>query len=248
MPLVTHSITSGGGRRVNEDALDEVSGPGFSLLALADGLGGHGGGELAARACVSAVSRAFAAAPGLSDATLQALVTEADDAVASLRLQRRKSPSDMRTTLAMLAICENDARWAHVGDSRVYWFRDRVLMRRTRDHSVAELVTGLADVSLAAPPDETDRHRLLRAVGAGEGCRAELGREAVELQPGDAFLLCSDGVWSILSDTEITACLSEAPTPIDWCARLKQRLKENLGGSMPRGQDNYSMICAMVVQ
>ena len=51
MRLETHALTSRGGRRINEDALKEVTGPGFTVLALADGLGGHGGGELAARGC-----------------------------------------------------------------------------------------------------------------------------------------------------------------------------------------------------
>lgn len=247
MRIITHHLTSSGGRRVNEDALKEVTGPKFTLLALADGLGGHGGGGLAARQCVETIVTAFSRAPGLSDATLQALVDDADRAVATLRLERRQPASSMRTTLALLAVCENDARWVHVGDSRVYWFRHNVLMHRTRDHSVAELVMGLPDSSSAAPPDKADRNRLLRAVGAGTGCRAELGSPVVTLQAGDAFLLCSDGVWSLVPDLEITACLSKAATSLDWCIALEQRLKEGLRCNLLEGQDNYSMISGMVV-
>jgi serine/threonine protein phosphatase PrpC len=152
----------------------------------------------------------------------------------------------MRTTLALLAVCDSEARWAHVGDSRVYWFRDGVLMQRTRDHSVAELVTGLRGSSLAAPSDDADRHRLVRVVGAGEGCRAEFGSQVVALRPGDAFLLCTDGVWSIVPDVEIATCLSSARSPRDWAGAVERRLRERLGFKMPRGQDNYSMICGMV--
>lgn len=246
MRLSTHHLSVRGSRPDNQDALKEVTGEDFTLLALADGLSGQGDGALAARRCVDAVADAFARAPGLADADLQAVVEEADRSVAALRLERQKPASSMRTTLALLAVCRDAARWAHVGDSRVYWFRDKVLMSRTRDHSVSELVAGLEDSSLAAPPDDADRHRLLRAVGGGEGCRPDLGETPVRLQQGDAFLLCSDGVWSLVPDSEITVCLSETRTPLDWCAALEQRLKQRLGCQPPGKVDDYSMILAMV--
>jgi PPM family protein phosphatase len=247
MRLITHHLTSCGGRHANEDALKAVIGQEFALLALADGLGGHGGGAYAACQCVETIATGFARAPGLSDATLQALVDDADRAVAARRRERRQPASSMRTTLALLGVCRHEARWAHVGDSRVYWFRQNVLMQRTRDHSVAELVTGLSDSSSFAPPDKADRNRLLRAIGTGEGCRAELGDTIVTLQAGDAFLLCSDGVWSLVSDLEIAACLAAAATPLDWCAALEQRLREHRRCNMPEEHDDYSMIAGMVM-
>ena len=246
MQLVTHHLTSSGGRRSNEDALKETIGNEFALFAVADGLGGHSGGALAAHQCVETVATAFTRAPGLSDAILQGLIEQADRAIAALRLERAKPPSSMRTTLALLAIYQNSARWAHVGDSRVYWFRENVLMQRTRDHSVSELVMGLPGVSAVAAPDPADRHRLLRALGAGEGSRAELGSKVVRLQAGDAFLLCSDGVWSLVSDPEITACRSAAATPLEWCMALEQRLCEHTRSNAPDERDNYSMIAGMV--
>jgi PPM family protein phosphatase len=248
MRLVTHHLTSRGGRPENQDAVRQVVNKDFALLALADGLGGQGGGALAARCCVETVAEAFARSPSLSDAHLQALVDEADQTVASLRLEqwRGASSGGMRTTLALLAVCNDIARWAHVGDSRVYWFRNNVLMHRTRDHSVSELVAGLEDDSLTAPPDETDRHRLLRVVGGGEGCRAELGETAIQLRPGDAFMLCSDGVWSLIPDAEITTALSKVATPADWCAALEGLLKQQFGDKIPGKIDDYSMILGMV--
>jgi serine/threonine protein phosphatase PrpC len=246
MHLRTHHVTCRGGLPVNEDALKEIIDQEFALLVLADGLGGHGGGALAAHRCVETVASAFCRAPELSDAALQALVEEADRAIAALRGERRQPKHSMRTTLAVLAVCGNEARWAHIGDSRVYWFRENALMQRTRDHSVAEFVKGLPDRTSIAPPDKADRHRLLRALGAGNGCRAELGNTVVPLQVGDAFLLCSDGLWSLVSDAEITACLSKAATPLDWCVALEQRLKECQTCDVHEEQDNYSMIAGMV--
>jgi PPM family protein phosphatase len=247
MQLVTHHVTSRGGRRANEDALKVVTGQELALLALADGVGGHAGGGLAAHRCVETIAAGFTRSPGLSDDALQSVVQEADRAVAAVRLENRKPANSMRTTLAFLAICGNSARWAHVGDSRVYWYRDRILMQRTSDHSVAEFVRRLPEGSPVAPPDEGDRHRLLRALGAGEGCNAELGGTVVTLQAGDAFLLCSDGFWSLVPDADITACLSEAATSADWCVALEQRLKEHVICDRPKEQDNYSMIAGMVM-
>ena len=247
MQLRTHHVTCRGGRLENEDALKEIIDQKFALLVLADGLGGHGGGALAARPCGETVASAFCRAPELSDVALQALVEEADRAIATLRRERRQPANSMRTTLAILAICGNDARWAHVGDSRVYWFRNNALMQRTRDHSVSELVMGLSDRASVAPPDKADRHRLLRALGAEKGCRAELSNAVVSLRVGDAFLLCSDGLWSLVSDSEITACLSKAATPLDWCVALEHRLRERSTFDVFEEQDNYSMIVGMVM-
>ena len=213
---------------------------------LADGLGGHGDGGLAARCCVETIARIFGSKPSVSNADLRVLVNEADRAVAHLRLVERKPAGSMRTTLALLALCSDTARWVHVGDTRVYWFRDMVLQRRTRDHSVSELVAGLEDKSLAAPPDDTDRNRLLRVVGTGAGAQADIDEGVVALQTGDAFLLCSDGVWSLLPDADITAALSEAATPLEWCAGIEQRLKQRLEHCREEKADDYSMILGMV--
>jgi serine/threonine protein phosphatase PrpC len=247
MRLSTYKLTRRGGRRTNEDALKELIRPEYSLLAVADGLGGHGGGALAASLCVETVVSVFSRRPDLSDDALQALVDEADRAIAMLRVERRLPAGSMRTTLALLVACDDKARWAHVGDSRIYWFRERVLMQRTRDHSVFEFMVGRQAGLPLAPPDQADRHRLLRAVGSGQGCRADLGGTDVTLQVGDAFLLCTDGVWGLVSDQEITDCLSNASTPLDWCVALEQRLNRHSKGEMDQEQDNYSIITANVV-
>jgi PPM family protein phosphatase len=247
MHIATHHLTSKGGRSENQDRIKEIAGDGFTLLVLADGLGGQGDGALAARQCVEAAAEVFARAPGLSDDELQAVVAAADQAVAALRVAQDKPATSMRTTLALLAICEDSARWAHVGDSRIYWFRDKALMQRTRDHSVAELVAGLEDSSLAAAPDDTDRNRLLRVIGNGTGCRADLGETTIALRPGDAFLLCSDGVWSVVPDAEIEASLAGAATPLDWCAVLEGRLRQQIVRCLHGKFDDYSMILGMVM-
>ena len=88
------------------------------------------------------------------------------------------------------------------------------------------------------------------ARGIGDAIATRLaarGARVVSLDVGDAFLLCSDGVWSLMSDPEITACLSKATTPLDWCVALEHQLRERSTADMLEEQDNYSMITAMVM-
>jgi serine/threonine protein phosphatase PrpC len=247
MHIATHHVSCQGGGPESQDRIKEVVGDRFMLLLLADGLGGQGDGALAARQCVESAAEAFVRAPGLSDDELQVVVAAADQAVAALRMAQCKPAASMRTTLALLAIYNNAARWAHVGDSRVYWFRDSALMQRTRDHSVAALVATLDDSSLAAPPDDTDRNRLLRVIGSGTGCRADLCETTVALRPGDAFLLCSDGFWSLVPDAEIVADLAGAAAPLDWCSALERRLRQQLASCVSEKIDDFSMILGMVM-
>jgi serine/threonine protein phosphatase PrpC len=250
MRLETYHVSRAGGRAVNEDAVACHDAGACSILALADGLGGHGDGQMAARRCVDVVVETFCEAPGLSDETLQSVVRAADEAVRQLRRQQHKPSGSMRTTVAFLAAHAGDARWVHVGDSRIYWFRDGALMQRTRDHSVRELVMSLADKTIAAPPDPADRNTLLRVIGGGRTCLAALSDVTVLLRDGDAFLLCSDGAWEIISDTDIERCLIDAGSPREWCDALEQHLVMSLQSKAPPGpalarHDNFSMICAM---
>jgi PPM family protein phosphatase len=247
MILATSHMTSAGGRARNEDAVAVVHGDGFSLLALADGFGGHRGGGPAARCCVEAVTAAFARAPDLSKSGLQAIVDEATRAIEALRREMQASASSMRTTLAMLAVIGDQARWVHVGDSRVYWYRDGHIMDRTRDHSVAALIAGLPDEFLAAATDASDRHRLFRAVGAAETCRAEVSEPVIDLQPGDAFLLCSDGMWNLIADDKITAALRAAASPSEWRNALEEHLSNALCRKPTEQHDDVSMIAGMVM-
>lgn len=246
MQLITHHATSRGGRYLNEDVLKVVKGEHYALLLLADGLGGHGDGGLAAACCVETIADAFVQAPGLSDDLLHGLVDKADQAIAAKRIEQRLPPNSALTTLVMLAFIGGQVRWAHVGDSRIYWFRRGRLMHRTRDHTVAELVSGLPADAPTAPPHPADRNRLLRVIGAGTGCRAELADAPIVAEPDDAFLLCSDGVWSVISDQEITGCLSKASDPVDWGTGLEEKLRIPPGSQATDDRDNYAMVTAMI--
>ena len=122
---------------------------------------------------------------------LLALFRSANEEI--LRRQTQPGQEEMRTTAVALKIAGEMAVWAHIGDSRLYRFRGGELAEVTKDHSVTYRKYLGGEISYMDVYHDDDRGRLLRVLGK-EALQAEAGRAAVE--PGDAFLLCSDGFWS----------------------------------------------------
>lgn len=194
-----------GGRAVNQDRMGYVYTREALLLVLADGMGGHARGEIAAAIALQSMSALFRARATpyvrkperfLEEALLQAH----QDIV---RYAREKAmPENPRTTIVACLVQHNCAVWAHCGDSRLYWLRRGQVLARTRDHSHLEhlIAKGMADPS--ERNTHPDRNKLYSCLGASAAPRVELSRQA-SLQPGDMLLLCSDGLWSVLPDSEI---------------------------------------------
>ncbi|MGJ7913853.1 PP2C family protein-serine/threonine phosphatase [Massilia sp. LXY-6] len=199
-----------GGRKVNQDRMGYSYTREALLLVLADGMGGHQRGEVAASIALQTMSALFRsqAVPYvkkperfLEEAFLQA----------HHEIQRYAGehglPDNPRTTIVACLVQHNCAVWAHCGDSRLYWLRRGQILARTRDHShIEHLITkGLADPS--ERNSHPDRNKLYSCLGASTPPKVELSRQA-SLEPGDVLLLCSDGLWGILPDTEIVHQLS----------------------------------------
>jgi protein phosphatase len=194
-----------GGRKVNQDRMGYVYTRDALLLVLADGMGGHARGEIAAAIALQSLSALFRAQAGpyvrkperfLEDALLQAhqdIVRYARD---------RAMPESPRTTVVACLIQHNCAVWAHCGDSRLYWVRDGQVLAKTRDHSHIEHLIDKGLVDESERNTHPDRNKLYSCLGASGAPRVEISRQA-SLQPGDMMLLCSDGLWSVLPDTEI---------------------------------------------
>ena len=135
MNLDTFVFTNAGGREYNEDAAGYRSFPDGGLFVLADGLGGHRFGELAAQSALSALLEAKPPTPEEDGSEwLEARIESANEAV--MALQREKS-AVMKTTVAALLIRGQEAHWANVGDTRVYHIHDDEMTSVTEDHSVA---------------------------------------------------------------------------------------------------------------
>lgn len=199
-----------GGRKVNQDRMGYCFTRDSLLLLLADGMGGHIGGEIAATIALQTVSmmfrlqaRPYVKKPErfLEEALLQAHHDiQAYAAVNGLR----EIP---RTTVVACLIQHNCAVWAHAGDSRLYWVRRNQVLARTRDHSHFEYLVERGRADPEERSTHPDRNKLYNCLGASTVPRIELSPRS-SLEQGDVLLLCSDGLWSMLPETEIVHQLS----------------------------------------
>ena len=153
--------------------------------------------------------------------------------------QKISGQEDMKTTAAALAVEGDCAFWAHVGDSRLYHFSEGQLVFATRDHSVTYMKYLGGEISYMDVYHDDDRSSLLRVLGKPV-CQPETGQ--ARLEPGDAFLLCSDGFWEFVYQEEIQADLLKAETPRQWTQQMLLRQIRRT----PPGNDNFSVIAVFV--
>lgn len=253
-----------GGRASNQDRLGAARHGSLVCLVVADGAGGHRGGETAATLVVDAVLAAFCQAPavsaaaalafiaaaeasvqaamaaatsaGVADASADATVDATADAsagataaaiaiAAGAAVTADAAPAavpgataDMRATVAVLLVDQASAEavWAHLGDSRIYLLRGGAVHAVTRDHSLVQQLVDAGYVGSAALRTHPQRHVLLAAVGASSDGIGAVAAAAVRLQPGDALLLCTDGLWEWVDDAAMLAALPTSGRSQDW--------------------------------
>jgi protein phosphatase len=168
-------------------------------------MGGHAAGEVASRLAVEAVLGSWATArPGPANQALRGATRAANAAVFAASFDHEHQ--GMGTTLTALVLTGNEAHVAHIGDSRAYLVRKRQCTQLTSDHSrVAEMLR----MRLITPEQAAvhpARSQLTRSLGSAPAVRIDLGRSQVET--GDAFVLCSDGLWDLVSKKEIVSATS----------------------------------------
>lgn len=234
-----------GTRRVNQDAVGKAESEGLVLHVLADGLGGHARGDEAARLTVERCVSGFRDRPSMEPGALEALVQEAHRALVLASGSGPGPPSsratELRSTVVLLALDGVRALWAHVGDSRLYHFRGGRIRDRTRDHSVPEMLLRAGEIREEEIRGHADRNRLLRALGQEATLRVDVA-PAVELEEGDAFLLCSDGWWEIVRDDEMERALTGEGDSAAWLEAMEVRIEAASRSS----QDNYTAVAVTV--
>lgn len=194
-----------GGRKNNQDRMGYSFTRDALLLLVADGMGGHIMGEMAAQIAMQTIAALFQ-----ENATPYVKKPERflEDAffAAHREIHRYRAinnlPETPRTTIVACLIQHNNAMWAHCGDSRLYWMRGGQILARTRDHSRIETLIAQGKVDASERDTHPDRNKLFNCLGAPNMPIVEISRRA-SLQAGDVMLLCSDGLWSVLPDHEL---------------------------------------------
>jgi PPM family protein phosphatase len=191
-----------GGRKNNQDRMGYSFTRDALLLLLADGMGGHIQGEMAATIALQTIGSLFQqnANPYIKkpEKFLEDSFFSAHREIHRYRAINNL-PETPRTTIVACLIQHNSAFWAHCGDSRLYWMRQGQILSRTRDHSRIESLIAQGKVDPSERHTHPDRNKLFNCLGAPNIPIVELSRRA-SLQAGDVILLCSDGLWSVLPD------------------------------------------------
>ena len=233
-PIQAVAVSRIGGRKTNDDTADAFGYENHFYAYVGDGLGAYSGGKQASQAAREVMYRASMQGGLTADKPMLLSASEADQAVKQLQ---KETGGSMKTTLVFLAIENCEARWMHVGDSRLYHFRNGHIVSQTRDHSVSQMAVLMGDI---APEDirfHPDRNRILRALGA-ECSNPELS-PPVTIKPGeDAFLLCTDGFWEFVLEEEMERLLAGSKTPKEWLKKMLNVHKERT----PDDTDNYSAV------
>jgi len=212
----------------------------FGLFIVADGMGGHQKGEVA-----SALAVRISASTILKDLYLPYLINDQNAnnrplnealiaAVQSANVAIQKLAAGAGTTLTITVVMGSTAYIAHVGDTRVYLFKEDKLKRITQDHSLAEKLqeSGQFTEEEAAQVQNV----LYKAVGQTDLLDNDIDLHVQQLSPGALLILCSDGLWGLVSEQTFQEILTSAPTPQQACEQLIRVANEN------GGRDNISVI------
>ncbi len=231
------SLSKAGGRKYNEDYCSFIEAAGFGCCALADGLGGHRGGAIAAKTTVEAILGSFKASPGCSRDHLNGYLEQAHLCFIAEQ-EKDRSLSNMKATLVIALTDFRELCWGHIGDSRLYCFRNGKLILQTKDHSVPQHLADSGAISQEEVRFHEDRNRLTRAFDGGDLSRFELADKTLKLQGNEAVLLCSDGFWEYVLEAEMEEDLQSSGTPALWLSLMEKRLLARV----ETGNDNYSAL------
>jgi len=234
------SVSEIGQRSSNQDHLGMAGQDDMRCIVVADGAGGHHGGEIASTVVVDALLAKFGAESAFGTRALLSYVEHASRALVQAR-QDKAELADMSTTVAALLVDKANARavWAHVGDTRVYLFRGARLHAVTRDHSLAQQLIDAGYARADGLRVHPQRNILFAAVGADDEGAASALDAPVDLRAGDAFLLCTDGLWEWVLEDQMEEALATAPDSRAWLAALCA-IADEASGRSGKPRDNYS--------
>lgn len=239
--LESASFSHDGGRDYNEDAVGESDAFGaVRLFMLADGAGGQGGGDVAARTAIAAAKTEFMRMPAYSPETLLRCMKTADMAVRNKQSEETRLARMASTFVALLVdYRQRKALIGNLGDSRCYIFRQNAIVAQSYDHS---LVQRFIDAGLY-PAEKLREHPKRNVLYASLGANEEtidpfVSAASIDLASGDGVLLCSDGVWELVDEETLGRLHAMSATVSQW----RDHVVAAVRGRMAPGHDNFSAL------
>lgn len=202
-----------GSRQHNQDRMGYCFTRESLLMIVADGMGGHLRGEVAAQITLQTAASAFqqAARPLIADPAgfLDLSLRRAHREIQKYQ-ETHRLPESPRTTVVACIVQNAHAWWAHAGDSRLYWTRAGSCLGRTEDHSKVQSMANLGLITPEEQETHPERNKVLNCLGSPFEPTIEIDG-AHALERGDRILLCSDGVWSGLPEDQLSQMLFDGP-------------------------------------
>jgi serine/threonine protein phosphatase PrpC len=214
---------------------------GHQLFVVADGMGGHAGGDVASAMAINRIIEADEPYPSseAAEATLQSAILAANSILNDTVYEHREL-TGMGTTVSALAVIGTEVAIAHIGDSRIYLFREGELSQITVDHTFVQRLVDSGRITPEEAAVHPRRSVLMRVLGDVDAS-PEVDTMTLGTQPGDRWMLCSDGLSGVVDDEHIAATMAEGLTP--------QRTSEKLvRQSLDRGApDNVTVVVVDIV-
>ncbi|MCK6390457.1 MAG: protein phosphatase 2C domain-containing protein [Azonexus sp.] len=215
---------------------------GIALAVVADGMGGHTGGALAAEQVVHTVKTNLEHFTPPDESARFMLENSMREAHTMIKASRFINEKDPHSTAVMLLLQPGCITWGYCGDSRLYHFRGRKLLSRTIDHSFVEHLVAVGKITPEQALTHPNRNVLLTSLGGQDEPRFDFG-ETTDLRAGDSFMLCSDGIWAYFDEDEIGVLLAENSARIA-CEKMIDMARVRAEG----GGDNLSLAVVRLVE
>lgn len=221
-------VSNVGNRDHNEDCasgtLVEENKRQRGFFVLADGLGGHGRGEVASQFVVN-MCKEYYSRNSTSDDLIEKSIEYAQEGL--LQLQKLENARDeMKTTIVVLRIEEENICWAHVGDSRLYYFYKNKLVTRTLDHSIPQMLALAGEIKEQDIRNHPERNKLLRVMGTDWEDAQYTVSNVIKRKDREAFLLCTDGFWENITEKEMVKCLKKSKSAKSWLESMNAIVQE----------------------
>lgn len=242
MVYIWSSLSNAGGRRYNEDYFTSNHCGPSCIWIVADGMGGHNGGELASKLAVDSILEQFLNNNEVSKENTVNYLLYANDRIIEMQTKQAHL-RNMQTTIVIAVADDERAVVAHIGDSRCYLFRNGRVEWQTKDHSVVEMLVKLGEIDEQDIRSHEDRNKVLKSLGKERLIKPSVYVMDQPLQTGDAFLLCTDGFWEYVLETEMEIDFFKSDSPEQWLKRMETRLLSRA----KKNHDNYTAIAVFSI-
>ncbi len=234
-------ISNIGSRKVNEDTISTIERGGAYGFIVCDGLGGQGMGDTASKLVAECFKKRFE-----NSKIAESFLPKTFDYAQSTLLEEKnklKIKNQMCTTAVALAINENTAYVGHIGDSRLYFFDGGKLIFKTLDHSLPQMLALQGEIKEEDIAHHPDRNKLLRAFGTEWDKPMYATAKPITRNKNQAFLLCTDGIWEWITDTQLCELLKTSSSAEEWLDKIIKTVEQS---SQNSERDNYSAVAVFI--